>query len=530
MTYKILITDSLSPQGLARLESAEDIEFDIITGLSPAELVKTIPPYDGLIIRSSVQATKEVLAAASNLKAIGRAGVGVDNVDVDEASMRGVIVMNTPGANTIATAEHTMALLTAMCRNVGPAYRSLKQGRWDRQAYMGIQLYRKTIGIIGLGRIGARVAGYCQGFGMQVIAFDPYLTTEAAGQLKVERVELPELFSRADFISLHAASTPDTQNIINSKTIAQMKDGVRIVNSARGALIDEAALVDALKSGKIAAAALDVFPEEPLPDNSPLRDLDNVTITPHLAASTVEAQRDVSTQIVDQMLDVLHETDFRNVINFPLVDASVLQKLRPFLYLAEKLGRLQSQLAEGPIKRLEVNLKGEELVDHAKPLTIAILKGMLDPILDGTVNYVNAPHLAEQRGISLVSQNTGVASDYANLIFCRVEWDGGSHTVSGTLFNHDEPRIVGLDGYRIDVLPPEGNILVTHSWDKPGFIGQVGTILGQHNINIATWRTGRTEPGGLAVSFIRIDEGVPDEVIAALEKIELIRKVQTVQL
>jgi D-3-phosphoglycerate dehydrogenase len=451
-------------------------------------------------------------------------------VDIDEASMRGILVMNTPGANTIATAEHTMALLTAMCRNVGQAYSSLKQGRWDRKKYMGIQLYRKTIGIIGLGRIGARVASYCQGFGMEVIAFDPYLTDEVAEQLKVERVDLPELFSRADFISLHAASTPDTKHVINADSLAQMKDGVRIINSARGALIDEAALVDALKSGKVAAAALDVFPEEPMPEDSPLRNLDNVTITPHLAASTVEAQSDVSTQIVDQMLDVLHETDFRNVINFPLVDASVLQTLRPFLYLAEKLGRLQSQLAEGPINRLELNLKGEELVDHGKPLTIAILKGILDPILDETVNYVNAPHLAEQRGISLVSQNTGVSSDYANLISCRVEWDGGSHTVDGTLFNHDEPRIVGLDGYRIDVLPPEGNILVTHSWDKPGFIGQVGTILGQHNINIATWRTGRTEPGGLAVSFIRIDEGVPDEVIAALESVELIRKVQTVQL
>jgi D-3-phosphoglycerate dehydrogenase len=451
-------------------------------------------------------------------------------VDVNEASMRGVIVMNTPGANTIATAEHTMALLLAMCRHVGQAYTSLKEGRWDRKKYMGTQLYRKTIGIIGLGRIGARVASYCQGFGMQVIAYDPYLTDEVAEQLKIEQVDLPQLFSRADFISLHAASTPDTKYIINANTISQMKDGVRLVNSARGALIDEAALVDALKSGKIAAAALDVFPEEPLPDNSPLYDLDNITITPHLAASTVEAQRDVSTQIVDQMIDVLHETDFRNVINFPLVDASVLQTLRPFLYLAEKLGRLQAQLAEGAINRLELNLKGEEIINHAKPLTIAILKGMLDPILDETVNYVNAPHLAEQRGITLVSQNTGVSSDYANLISCRVEWDGGGHTVSGTLFNHDEPRIVGLDGYRIDVLPPEGNILVTHSWDKPGFIGQVGTILGQHNINIATWRTGRTQPGGLAISFIRIDEGVPEEVITALENVELIRKVQMVRL
>ncbi len=530
MTHKILITDDLSPQGLARLEDAEDIEFDIIKGLSPEEFVKTIPPYDGLIIRSSVKVTKEVLAAAANLKAIGRAGVGVDNVDVDEASLRGVIVMNTPGANTIATAEHAMALLLAMCRNIGPAYTSLKAGRWDRKKYMGTQLYRKTIGIIGMGRIGARVAHRCQAFGMDVITYDPYLTDEVAEELKVERVQLADLFARSDFVSLHAASTPDTQHIINANTIAQMKEGARLVNTARGALIDETALVEALKSGKIAAAALDVFPEEPLPNDSALRKLDNVTITPHLAASTVEAQRDVSTQIVEQMLDVLHETDFRNVINFPLVDASILKTLRPFLNLAEKIGRLQTQLAEGAINRIEVNLKGEEIVNQARPLTVAILKGIFDPILDEAVNYINAPHLAERRGITVLSQNTGVSSDYANLISCRVEWDGGHHTVAGTLFNHDEPRIVGLDGYRIDVLPPEGYILVTHSWDKPGFIGQVGTILGQHNINIATWRTGRTEPGGLAISFIRIDNEPPQEVITALEKVDLIRKVQTVQL
>jgi D-3-phosphoglycerate dehydrogenase len=528
VTYKILITDNLSPQGLARLESAEDIEFDIITGLSPEEFIKTIPPYDGLIIRSSVKVTKDVLAAATNLKAIGRAGVGVDNVDVDEASMRGVIVMNTPGANTIATAEHTMALLTAMCRNVGQAYRSLKKGRWDRKKYMGIQLYRKTIGIIGLGRIGARVASYCQGFGMEVIAFDPYLTDEVAEQLKVERVELPELFSRADFISLHAASTPDSKHIINANTIAQMKDGVRIVNSARGALIDEAALVDALKSGKIAAVALDVFPEEPMPDDSPLRDLDNVTITPHLAASTIEAQSDVSTQIVDQMLDVLHETDFRNVINFPLVDASVLKTLRPFLHLAEKMGALQTQLADGAIKRLEINITGSEITGHLKPITIAILKGILDTVLHEKVNYVNAPHLAEQRGIT-ISQATGQPhSDYNNLITCCAEWDGGSHTISGTLFSRNEPRIVQFDSYRVDV-KPEGIILIVNNQDRPGFIGAVGSILGLSDINISIWRYGRNE-AGQAISFIGIDTDAPERVINTLRNLELVTNIKKVRL
>jgi D-3-phosphoglycerate dehydrogenase len=529
VTYKILITDNLSPQGLARLESAEDIEFDIITGLSPEDFVKTIPPYDGLIIRSSVKVTKDVLAAATNLKAIGRAGVGVDNVDVDEASMRGVIVMNTPGANTMATAEHTLALLLAMCRNVGQAYSSLKDGKWDRKKYMGTQLYRKTIGIIGMGRIGARVALRCQAFGMTTITYDPYLAEEVAEELGVERVELSDLFARADFISLHAASTPETKHIINAETIAQMKDSVRIVNTARGALIDEAALVEGLKSGKIAAAALDVFPEEPMPDDSPLRELDNVTITPHLAASTVEAQRDVSTQIVDQMLDVLHETDFRNVINFPLVDASVLGTLRPYLNLAEKIGSLHTQLADGAIERLEISISGDEIVDHAKPITVAILKGILDPILEQTVNYINAPHLAKRRGIT-ISQTAGLShADYPNLISCRAEWNGSSHTISGTLFSHKEPRIVQFDNYRIDV-KPEGIILVVSNHDRPGFIGTVGSILGQHDINISVWRYGRDKSFGQAISFIGVDTDAPENVIETLRNLELVLNIKKVRL
>jgi len=529
MTYKILITDNLSPQGLARLENAEDIEFDLITGLSPEEFVKTIPPYHGLIIRSSVKVTKEVLAAASNLKAIGRAGVGVDNVDVDEASMRGVIVMNTPGANTMATAEHTMALLLAMCRHVGQAYSSLKEGKWDRKKYMGVQLYRKTIGIIGMGRIGARVALRCQAFGMTTITYDPYLAEDVAEELGVERVNLPDLFARADFISLHAASTPETKHIINAESIAQMKDGVRIVNAARGALIDEAALVEGLKSGKIAAAALDVFPEEPLSENSPVREFDNVIITPHLAASTLEAQRDVGTQIVDQMLDVLHETDFRNVINFPLVDASVLGLLRPYLNLAEKIGSLQTQLADGAIERLEINISGDDIVDHLKPITIATLKGILEPVLEQTVNYVNAPHLAKRRGITISQTATPVHADYPNYISCRVEWNGGSHTISGTLFSHKEPRIVQFDGYRIDV-KPEGIILVVSNHDRPGFIGMVGSLLGQQDINISVWRYGRDKPFGQAISFIGVDTDAPENVIETLRNLELVMNIKKVRL
>ncbi len=529
MTYKILITDDLSPQGIARLESAEDVEFDLVKGLTPETLAARIPGYDGLIVRSSVKVTEAVLAAADKLKVVGRAGVGVDNIDVDAASIRGIIVMNTPGANTIATAEHTLALLLALCRHVPQAYTTLKQGQWDRKSFIGRQLYHKTIGIIGMGRIGSRVAARCQAFDMEVITYDPYLSDEIAHNLKVKRVDLAELFARSDFITLHAALTTDTKKIINAQTIAQMKDGVRIINTARGALIDEVALVEGLQSGKIAGAALDVFTKEPLSPQSPLLRMENVILTPHLAASTAEAQRDIGTQIVDQMLDALRELDFRNALNLPIIDANLLRTLHPFLDLAEKVGSLQTQLAEDAIQRIEVEIKGDEISSHIKPITVAILKGALEPILHQTVNYVNAPYLAQQRGIT-VSQTSGLPTpDYPNLISCRAEWAGGSRTVASTLFSQGEPRLVQIDGYRVDVRP-EGIILVTHSHDRPGFIGRAGTVLGQHGINIATWRTGRNKPGGLAISFISVDSDIPENVIDILRNFELVMKIKKVRL
>jgi D-3-phosphoglycerate dehydrogenase len=364
---------------------------------------------------------------------------------------------------------------------------------------------------------------------MEVLTYDPYLSDEAAQDLKVKRVDLAELYARSDFIALHAALTAQTEHIIDAGAIAQMKPGVRLINTARGSLIDETALVEGLRSGQIAGVALDVFAEEPLPPDSPLRDLDNVILTPHLAASTVEAQQDVGTQIVEQMLDALRGLDFRNAINMPVVDAKLMKQLRPFLALAEKVGSLQTQLAEDAIQRVEVELKGEEIGDHIKPITVAILKGLLEPILFGGVNYINAPHLARQRGI-VISQTSGLPTlDYPNLISCRVAWTGGSRTVAATLFSDDEPRLVQIDGYRVDVRP-EGTILVTRSHDRPGFIGRVGTLLGELGINIATWRTGRDQPGGLAISFISVDSDVPDKVIDILSDFELVMKITKVTL
>jgi D-3-phosphoglycerate dehydrogenase len=463
------------------------------------------------------------------LRVIGRAGVGVDNIDLQAASERGIVVMNTPGANTVATAEHTMALLLAMCRNVPRAVASLSAGRWERKLFKGVEIRGKTMGIIGLGRIGRRVARRCRAFGLEVICHDPYLSDERAHELHIERVTLDELLARSDFVTLHAALTPKTRGMIDKEAIAKMKPGVRIVNAARGALIDEQALIEALQSGHVAGAALDVLTKEPPDFDNPLLHMDNVVVTPHLAASTQEAQREVGIQIVGQVIDALHGVDYRNAINMPVVDRHVLKELRPFLDMAERLGSLQTQLAEDAITKVEVAVEGEVIDEYIKPITVAILKGILEPVPTGSVNYVNAPHVAMERGI-IVAQTAGLhTTDYPNIISCRVEWSGGRRTVVATLFSHDEPRIVDVDGYRVDVIP-EGTILVTVSHDEPGFIGKVGTTLGELGINIATWRTGRTEPGGRALSFISVDSDVPDEAIAELATTPPVERITKVRL
>lgn len=524
MTFRILVTDDLSPEAVQLLDAHDDIDFDVAKGLSPEELEQRIGGYDALIVRSSARATADVIAAADKLKVIGRAGVGVDNINIPAASERGIVVMNTPGANTVATAEHTMALLLALCRNVPQAVQSLREGRWDRKQYKGVEIREKTIGIVGLGRIGRRVARRCRAFGMEVICYDPYLSDERAHQMRIERVSLDDLLQRSDFITLHAALTPKTTGIIDKQAIGKMKPGVRIVNAARGALIDEQALIEGIEAGIIAGAALDVLSQEPADPDNPLLHMDNVVVTPHLAASTQEAQRQVGIQIVDQVIDALHDVDFRNAVNMPAIDGQARKELRPYLAMAERLGTLQNQMAFDAITKLEIAVQGQVIDQHIKPVTVAILKGLLEPVSNVLVNQVNAPHIAMERGIQ-VAQTTGLHSaDYPNLISCRVEWEGGSRTMAATLFSHDEPRIVDVDGFRIDVIP-EGTILVAWSHDQPGFIGKVGTLLGDLGINIATWRTGRTGLGELALSFITVDGDVPEEVIEQLSKTPPIERI-----
>ena len=527
--FRILITDDLSPQAVERLEAADDVNFEVVRRPVPEDLGEIIASYDAIIIRSSVQVDADLLAAASQLKVIGRAGMGLDNVDIDAASLRGVIVMNTPGANTVATAEHAVAMLLALCRHVPQADVSVRSGEWTRSQFTGVQLYRKTLGIVGLGRIGAQVARRTQAFGMSVIAFDPYISDEVARELNVTLVDLDELWSRSDFITLHTALTPETRGMIDATAMARMKPGVRLVNCARGGLVDDVALVDALRSGHIAGAALDVFADEPLPPDSDLRNLPNVVLTPHIAASTIEAQRDVGTQIVDQVLAALRGEDYRNAVNMPVVDGNVFRLLRPYLRLAEKLGSLQMQLSEGRIKRVEVEFQGDEVSAYVKPLTVALLKGLLDPITDTPVNYISAPHLAMQRGIS-VSETRGLPTpNYANLLSCRVLWDEGERLVSGSLLGHEFPRVVQIDAFRIDA-QPEGIILVMESIDVPGVVGCVGTLLGKRGINIAEWRLGRIAPEGEALSFINLDSPASANVLIELVELEGVNRVRQVEL
>jgi D-3-phosphoglycerate dehydrogenase len=533
MTHQILITDDIGPAGLALLDAAQDVQYDVVKLPSREKLIELIGDYEAVITRSGTPLTTATFAAAQKLKVAGRAGVGMDNVDVDAATLRGVLVMNTPEANTLAAVELTMTLLLAACRHLPLANASVKHGEWTRAKFLGTQLNEKTLGVIGLGRIGSRVATRCQAFGMHVIAYDPYIAEDVAGRLHVQLVaDLAELLTRSDIITVHTPLTEETRNMIDARAIAQMKDGVILINCARGGIYDEQALLDALLSGKVARAGIDVYSSEP-PKNDPLLmqllALDNVIATPHIGANTVEAQRDVAVQIVQQVIDALRGINFRNVVNLPFAEGVDYRSLAPYMTLAEKLGSLQMQLIHGRIDRVEVEFRGEEVEAHVKPLTVALLKGMLAPILSDTVNYVNAPRLAEERGITVTQTRHPAAEDYSNVILCRAHSNKETRLVGGALFLHVQPRIVLLDEFRIDALP-HGPALILANHDVPGVIGKVGTLLGGHGINIAEWQMGRSGPGGEAVSFINIDSPVGDEVMRELRALSTIVDVRQVTL
>ncbi len=514
--FKILIPDDLSAAGLDLLKADPEMAVDVVKKMPRAELLARVGDYDALIVRSETKVDAEVIERGSKLRVVGRAGIGVDTIDVDAATHRGVIVMNTPQANTIATCEHTMAMMLAVARNVAQADASLRRGEWTRSKFMGVQLMGKTLGVIGFGRIGSQVARRAQAFGMEVIAFDPYVSEETARINKVGLVSLDELLTRSDFITLHSALNTSSRRLLDEAAIAKMKTGARIINVARGALVDADALYRALAEKKLAGAAIDVFEEEPPPADHPLFQLPNVVVTPHLGASTFEAQRDVSIQMAEQILDALHEREVRNAVNFPPIDPAALATVRPYLVLAERLGTLQASLTEGRLTRVEVEYRGSDVAPHVKPLTVALLRGLLVPTLDRErVNYVNAPIIASERGIA-VSQALNISSsDYTNLVSCRVSTGDETHTIAGVLFDGVQPRIVQIDGFVIDAVP-EGLMLIVSSRDVPGVIGHIGTILGAHHVNIAEYRLGRTSPGDRALSVINLDSPIPDAAMKAL--------------
>jgi len=522
MTYHILITTALTSEALDFLRRTPDVSVNIIPP-ERAGLLRAIPEADALILRETVQADAELLAAAKRLKVIGRVGVGLSGVDIEAATERGVIVMNTPGTNAISTAEHTFGLILALCRGTISAHHDVLNGGWGREMHIGAELYGKTIGLIGIGRVGRRMAERAIAFGMDVLAYDPYVAEAQLADLRVKLVGLEELLRRSDIVSLHCAATPETRRIIDTEALSLMRPSAYVVNAAHGSLIDEAALAAALRGGRLAGAALDVFNQEPPDPNNPLIGLPNVIHTPHIGDATIEAQRDLSMQIVRQVYDALRGADYRNAVNMPFMPGRAFEAIAPYMRLAERIGALQHHMARGRIRRVAVEYKGEELDGLVKPLTVALLKGMLEPVVGEAVNYINAPLVAMERGIH-VTQTKGLdVVDYTNLVSCQVHWEGGQHQViSGALFNRKEPRIVQIDEYRTDFVP-SGILLVFGSYDVPGIIGRVGTLFGENNINIAAWRTGRAEKGGQTLTVLTLDQPIPDALLEHFRTLDFVR-------
>jgi len=518
---KVLISDKLSPEAV-KIFRARGIELDVKTGLPPAELRAIIDNYDGLAVRSATKVTKELLEAATRLKVVGRAGIGVDNVDVKSATARGVVVMNTPYGNAITTAEHAIAMMFALARQIPEASASTRSGKWEKNRFMGVELFGKTLGLIGCGNIGSIVADRAQALKMHVIAYDPYLTEQRALDLGVEKVELDDLFARADFITLHTPLTESTRNILSREAIGKLKHGVRIINCARGGLIDEAALADALRSGHLGGAALDVFETEPAKE-SPLFALDNVVCTPHLGAATTEAQENVALQVAEQMSDFLLTGAVTNAINMPSVTAEEAPRLKPYMELCRLLGAFAGQLTharEGVLHSIAIEYEGAVAKLNHRPLTAAAIAGVLGPMMAG-VNMVNAPLLARERGIDVSETVHDRPSEYQTLV--RITLGTGQHTrgVAGTLFAGSRPRLVEIKGIHVEADFTRHMLYVTNH-DKPGFIGRFGATLADANINIATFHLGRAERGGDAICLVSVDEPVPEPVLAAVRGLPLV--------
>ncbi len=517
MKYNVLVSDPLAEEGIEILRGFCNV--DEKAGLSEDELVEIIGKYDALIVRSGTEVTEREIDAAAKMKYIGRAGAGVDNIDTDAATRKGIIVANAPEGNTLAATEHTMAMMLALARMIPSANISLKKGEWKRSKFMGVEMNEKVLGIVGFGRIGREVAKRAQSFNMRIVAYDPFITPERGSQFGVEMVSVEELFRIADIITVHTPLIKETTHLINEKTIATMKDGVRIINCARGGIVDEDALADAVSSGKVAGAALDVFEEEP-PINSPLLTIDNVIVTPHLGASTVEAQKNVAISIAHQCIDVLKGGAAKYVVNAPMIPTELQETIEPYARLSEKMGRLASQVVPGAITRVEITYAGDiiEMRQNLKFITRMAIKGILDPILQRPVNIVNAEFVARERGIIIAETTTEDSPGYRNMITLTIKTKTGEETISGSVFGKSRVRIVAIGQFTMDLLP-EGSIILSRHIDRPGVIGPAATVLGKHEINIAGMQDSRVKAGEEALMVLNVDSDVPESVMDEMRSV-----------
>ena len=520
---KVLVSDNLGQVGITMFEEAEGIEVDVKTGLDPEELKAIIGQYDGLVIRSATKVTEDLLDAATNLKVVGRAGIGLDNVDIAAATKRGIVVMNTPTGNVITTAEHAIAMMLSLSRNIPSGTSSLKAGRWEKKNLQGRELYQKTLGVVGYGKIGSIVADRGRGLKMRVVIFDPFVSPEKISNDGFEPVTLEELYRQADYITVHVPKLKNTQGLLDKAAFDQMKDGVMLINCARGGIVNEEALYEAIASGKVAGAALDVFEKEP-PEDNPLLSLSQVICTPHLGASTKEAQTNVAVMVADQIINYLQTGTIVNAVNVPSVTGELLEKVGPYITLAEQMGTLQAQLIQGAPTEVAVEYFGDFKGIDLSPVTTALLKGLLAPMVKEVVNFVNAHILANERGIKVTETTSGTHSEYTYLIRVKVVTTQGDSVVSGTVFGKKDTRIVRINTFRLEMIP-HGHMALIHNLDVPGSIGEIGTMLGKHNINIGRMQVGQETGGDRNIIFMCTDTPIPMHVV---DELRTLRTVKTV--
>lgn len=525
---RVLVLDRVDPAAVAIL--ADIAQVDEHGPMSVQELAAALPAYDALVVRSQTKVTAEALASATRLKIIGRAGVGIDNIDVPAATQRGVVVVNSPEGNTVAAAEHTLGMLLALARAIPAADAAMKAGTWQRERFMGTEVYLKVLGVLGLGKIGSRVARAAQALGMRVVGYDPFVSAETASAMQVELLPLDEVLAQADFLTIHLPKTPETTHLLDARSLGKLKRGVRIVNCARGGIIDEGALAAAIEDGHVAGAALDVFEIEPLAEGSPLRQLGaRVVLTPHLGASTQEAQVKVAIDVAEQIASVLAGEGARSAVNIPALRPELVEPVREFMPLAERLGSFLGQLIGAPLSRLEIRYEGDLTARNVAPLTVALLKGVLERLVEG-VNFVNAPLVAKERGIEVLEVKRAKESDFSDLITVVASLGGGQgdREIAGTVLG-GEMRVVRIDGHRFN-MAPEGYVLVAPHEDTPGAIGKVGTLLGAHNVNIFGMQLGRRFARGPAVMVLNVDEAVPPDLLGALAALPGFHDVKLVKL